>query len=161
MERFTTTWRFAWNWRVWDKSEVPVGVFLSGGLDSSAIKAIMCRVSGQRVKTFSVGYEGNDAANEFPFARKIADYFGADRNEFILKPYDFLDSIPQMVKIAEAPGGDAGYPLYQLSKAAKPHATVLLSGDGSDEVFDSYGWYPLRGKGATRCSAVMVFTIKC
>ena len=123
-------------------SEVPLGVFLSGGLDSSAITAIMCRVSGQRVKTFSVGYEGNDGASELPFARKIADLFGTEHHEFILKPYDFLDSIPLMVEMAEEPLVEMpAIPLYQISKMAKPYATVLLSGEGSDEVFAGYSLY--------------------
>ncbi len=123
-------------------SEVPLGVFLSGGLDSSAITAIMCRVSNQRIKTFSVGYEGDDAANELPHARKIAELFGTEHHEFILKPYDFLDSIPQMVKMAEEPLVETpAIPLYQIATAAKPHATVLLSGEGSDEIFGGYGLY--------------------
>ena len=123
-------------------SEVPLGVFLSGGLDSSAITALMCRVSKQRVKTFSVGYEGNDTANELPFARRIADLFGTEHHEFILKPYDFLDSIPQMVEMAEEPLVEIpAIALYQIARAAKSHATVLLSGEGSDEVFAGYGLY--------------------
>jgi asparagine synthase (glutamine-hydrolysing) len=123
-------------------SEVPLGVFLSGGLDSSAITALMCQVSPQRVKTFSVGYEGDETANELPFARKISDLFGTEHHEFILKPYDFLDSIPQMVEIAEEPLVEIpAIPLHQIAKAAKPHATVLLSGEGSDEVFGGYDLY--------------------
>jgi asparagine synthase (glutamine-hydrolysing) len=123
-------------------SEVPLGVFLSGGLDSSAITAIMCRVSGQRVKTFSVGYRGDGTLNELPYAQKIADLFGTEHYEFILTPLDFLDSIPRMVEMAEEPLVEApAIPLYQLAKAAKPHATVLLSGEGSDEVFGGYALY--------------------
>lgn len=123
-------------------SEVPLGVFLSGGLDSSAITALMHQVSGQRVRTFSVGYEGDDAANELPFARKIAEMFRTEHYEFILKPYDFLDSIPQMVRMAEEPLVEMpAIPLYQIAKEAKAHATVLLSGEGSDEVFAGYGLY--------------------
>ena len=123
-------------------SEVPLGVFLSGGLDSSAITALMSQVSGQRLKTFSVGYEGEDETNELPYARKIADLFGTEHHEFILKPYDFLDSIPQMAEMAEEPLVEIpAIALYQIAKAAKPHATVLLSGEGSDEVFGGYGLY--------------------
>jgi len=123
-------------------SEVPLGVFLSGGLDSSAITAIMCQVSGQRIKTFSVGYEGDDEANELPHARRVAELFGTEHHEFILKPYDFLDSIPQMVEMTEEPLVETpAIPLYQIAMAAKPHATVLLSGEGSDEIFGGYGLY--------------------
>jgi asparagine synthase (glutamine-hydrolysing) len=123
-------------------SEVPLGVFLSGGLDSSAITALMHQVSGQRVKTFSVGYEGENVLNELPFARKVANLFETDHHEFILKPYDFLDSIPQMVETTEEPLVEIpAIPLYKIAKAAKPYATVLLSGEGSDEVFGGYGLY--------------------
>ena len=123
-------------------SDVPLGIFLSGGIDSSAITALMCQLSGQRVKTFSVGYEGEDAANELSFARIIANLFETEHHEFILKPFDFLDSIPQMVEMAEEPLVEIpAIPLYQIAKAAKAHATVLLSGEGSDEVFGGYSLY--------------------
>jgi asparagine synthase (glutamine-hydrolysing) len=123
-------------------SEVPLGVFLSGGLDSSAITALMCQVSKKRVKTFSVGYEGNDAENELRFAQKIANLFRTEHHEFILKPYDFFNSIPQMVKMAEEPLVEIpAIALYQIATTAKPHATVILSGEGSDEVFAGYGLY--------------------
>ena len=123
-------------------SEVPLGVFLSGGLDSSAITALMCQMTEQQVKTFTIGYEGDDVANELPFARKIADQFGTEHHEFILKPYDFFASIPQLVEMAEEPLVEIpAIPLYQIAKAAKPHATVLLSGEGSDEMFGGYGLY--------------------
>jgi len=102
----------------------------------------MCQESGQGVRTFSVGYEGDDGTNELLFARKIPDLFGTEHNEFILKPYDFLDSIPQMVEMAEEPLVEIpAIPLYQISRMAKPYATVLLSGEGSDEVFAGYGLY--------------------
>ena len=123
-------------------SDVPLGVFLSGGLDSSAITALMCQLGGKQVKTFSVGYETDDNSNELPFARNIAEVFGTDHHEFILKPYDFLEAIPPMVEMAEEPLVEMpAIALYQLAKAAKPHATVLLSGEGSDEVFGGYGLY--------------------
>ena len=123
-------------------SEVPLGVFLSGGLDSSAITALMCQQSDKQVKTFSIGYEADEASSELPFARNIAEVFGTDHHEFILKPYDFLDAIPRMVEMAEEPLVEIpAIALYQLAKAAKPHATVLLSGEGSDEVFGGYGLY--------------------
>jgi asparagine synthase (glutamine-hydrolysing) len=123
-------------------SEVPLGVFLSGGLDSSAITALMSQESSQPVKTFSVGYEGDDETNELPYARKIANLFGTEHHEFILKPHDFIDSIPKMVEMSEEPLVEIpAIALYQIAKVAKPHATVLLSGEGSDEVFGGYGLY--------------------
>ena len=123
-------------------SEVPLGVFLSGGLDSSAITALMSQVSSQPVKTFSIGYEGDDDTNELPYARKIANLFGTEHHEFILKPHAFIDTIPQMVEMSEEPLVEIpAIALYQIAKVAKPHATVLLSGEGSDEVFGGYGLY--------------------
>jgi asparagine synthase (glutamine-hydrolysing) len=123
-------------------SEVPLGVFLSGGLDSSAIVALMCQLTDQRIKTFSVGYEGASEANELFFAKQIAKQFQTDHHEFIMKPYDFFDSIKELVTITEEPLVEAAaIPLYQISKKAKPHATVLLSGEGSDEIFAGYSLY--------------------
>ena len=123
-------------------SEVPLGVFLSGGLDSSAVVAIMSEVTDQRIKTFSVGYEGVDEANELSYAKKVANLFDTEHCEFVLRPYDFLVSIGELVAITEEPLVEtAAIPLYEISKRAKPHATVLLSGEGSDEVFAGYGLY--------------------
>ena len=123
-------------------SEVPLGVFLSGGLDSSAIVALMSAVTDQQIKTFSVGYEGADEANELGFARKVADYFNTEHHEFILRPDDFFDSIPDFVNLTEEPLVEtAAIPLYHISKKAKNYATVLLSGEGSDEIFAGYGLY--------------------
>lgn len=140
MERLREILRQAVKMRL--MSEVPLGVFLSGGLDSSAITALMCQQSGKQVKTFSIGYEDDVSSSELPFAGNIADVFGTEHHEFILKPYDFLDAIPQLVETAEEPLVEMpAIALYQLAKAAKPHATVLLSGEGSDEVFGGYGLY--------------------
>ena len=123
-------------------SEVPIGVFLSGGLDSSAIIALMSNATDQRIKTFTLGYKGADEANELGFARKVADLFSTEHHEFILKPLDFIDSIPELVRITEEPLADSvAIPLYQIAKEAKRYATVLLSGEGSDELFGGYGLY--------------------
>ena len=123
-------------------SEVPLGIFLSGGLDSSAITALMCQMSSQPVKTFSVGCEAEEASNELPFARKISNLFCTEHHEIILKPLDFFESIPRMVEMAEEPLVEfSAIALYQIAAASKPHATVLLSGEGSDEVFGGYGLY--------------------
>ena len=123
-------------------SEVPLGVFLSGGLDSSAITALMSRITDQRIKTFTLGYEGADEANEFGFARKVASLFGTEHHEIILEPYDFIDSIPELVRITEEPLAEStAISLYQVAKEAKRYATVLLSGEGSDEIFGGYGLY--------------------
>ena len=123
-------------------SEVPLGVFLSGGLDSSAVVALMSQVTDNQIKTFSVGYEGADEYSELAFARKVAKQYETDHYEFVLKPFDFLEFIPELVKVAEEPLVEtAAIPLYQISRVAKEFATVLLSGEGGDEVFAGYGLY--------------------
>ena len=123
-------------------SEVPLGVFLSGGLDSSAITAFINEITGQKITTFSVGYKNAEEANELAFAKKVSDLFNTEHYEFIVEPYDFFDSIRELVCMTEEPLVEfAAIPLYQISKKAKSYATVLLSGEGSDEVFAGYGLY--------------------
>jgi asparagine synthase (glutamine-hydrolysing) len=123
-------------------SEVPLGVFLSGGLDSSAITALMNEVTDQKINTFSVGYDNAEEANELAFAKEVSTLFNTDHHEFLLEPYDFFDSIRELVRMTEEPLVElAAIPLYQISKKAKAYATVLLSGEGSDEIFAGYGLY--------------------
>lgn len=123
-------------------SDVPLGVFLSGGLDSSLICALAARESGSRIRTFSVGYEGAPEANELAYARMAAKAVGTDHHEWILSPGQFRDLIPELVETSEEPIVEtAAIALHQIAKAARPHATVLLSGEGADEVFAGYGIY--------------------
>src|SRR3990172_1889670 len=128
-------------------SEVPLGVFLSGGLDSSAILAVMSRIhKGERIKTFSVGYEGADGRedenNEFVYARQAAQAFGAEHHEFRLNALDFCDFIPQLVWHLDEPLADPScIPLYFIAKLARQYITVVLSGEGADEVLAGYSIY--------------------
>ena len=126
-------------------SEVPLGLFLSGGLDSSAILSIMSRIAGGRVKTFSVGYESNgarDDVSEFEYARLAANAFGADHYEFRLNSRQFEDSIPGLIWHLDEPMADPTIiPLYHLSKLAREHITVVLSGEGADEILAGYNIY--------------------
>lgn len=128
-------------------SEVPLGVFLSGGLDSSGILATMSRLNrGDRIKTFSVGYEGSSAqakqANEFEYARLAARAFGAQHHECRVTPRDFEEFVPDLVWHLDEPMGDPScVPLHFLSKMAREHVTVVLSGEGADEVLAGYGIY--------------------
>jgi len=128
-------------------SEVPLGVFLSGGLDSSAILATMSRLNrGDRIKTFSVGYEDTSPqakdANEFEYARLAARTFGAQHHECRVAPKDFEEFIPDLVWHLDEPMGDPScVPLHFLSKMAREHVTVVLSGEGADEVLAGYGIY--------------------
>jgi asparagine synthase (glutamine-hydrolysing) len=131
-------------------AEVPLGVFLSGGLDSSAMLALMSKITGgERVKTFSVGYEASgpakaqiDDANEFSFAREAAAHFGADHHEFRMTAEDFRNAIPTMVSHLDEPMADPTcIPLYFISKLARNHITVVLSGEGADEMLAGYALY--------------------
>jgi asparagine synthase (glutamine-hydrolysing) len=131
-------------------SEVPLGVFLSGGLDSSAMLALMSKLTGgERIKTFSVGYEASgpaeaeiEAANEFSFAREVAARFGADHHEFQMTARDFRNAIPTMVWHLDEPMADPTcIPLYFISKLARNYITVVLSGEGADETMAGYTLY--------------------
>src|SRR5437870_2180484 len=131
-------------------AEVPLGVFLSGGLDSSAMLAMMSKITGgERVKTFSVGYEMEGAAaaeaedsNELSYAREAAAHFGAEHHEFCLTARDFRNAIPTMVRHLDEPMADPScIPLYFISKLARNYITVVLSGEGADESMAGYGLY--------------------
>jgi asparagine synthase (glutamine-hydrolysing) len=127
-------------------SEVPLGVFLSGGLDSSAILATMCKSAGGRVKSFSVGYDTSNSkaeeANEFEYARLAADAFAAEHHEFRLNAQDFERLVPDLVWHLDEPLADPScIPLYLISKLAREHITVVLSGEGADEILAGYGIY--------------------
>jgi asparagine synthase (glutamine-hydrolysing) len=128
-------------------SEVPLGVFLSGGLDSSAILATMSKiVSGERIKTFSVGYETSNVeeekANEFDYARLAADAFASEHHEYRLNATVFAEFVPDLVGYLDEPLADPScIPLYFISKLAREHITVVLSGEGADETLAGYGIY--------------------
>jgi asparagine synthase (glutamine-hydrolysing) len=131
-------------------SEVPLGVFLSGGLDSTAMLALMSKINGgERIKTFSVGYEASgpaeaeiQAANEFSFAREAAAHFGAEHHEFQITARDFRNAIPTMVWHLDEPMADPTcIPLYFISRLARNYITVVLSGEGADETMAGYTLY--------------------
>ena len=128
-------------------SEVPLGVFLSGGLDSSAILAMMTSATkGERVKTFSVGYEASgaeeEAANEFEYARLAARSFASEHHEYRLDAKGFSQFMPELVRYLDEPLADPScIPLYFVSKLAREHITVVLSGEGADEILAGYGIY--------------------
>ncbi len=123
-------------------SEVPLGAFLSGGIDSSAIVAVMAQESGTRVKTFSIGYEGEGAfQDERPYARIVAERFGTDHHEFVVSP-DIADLLPDLVATMEQPFADSSaVPNYYISKLTRQHVTVALSGLGGDEIGGGYQRY--------------------
>jgi len=121
-------------------SDVPIGAFLSGGIDSSAIVGLMSDLVDQPVKTFSIGFE-DQSYNELKYARIVADYFGTEHHEEIIRP-DAVQMVDKIIKHLDEPFADVSvFPTYMVSELAKKHVTVVLSGDGGDELFAGYDWY--------------------
>lgn len=121
-------------------SDVPLGAFLSGGVDSSATVALMAGVMQKPVKTFSIGFK-EEAYNELRYARMVAERYGTDHAEFIVEP-DAVEILPKLVWHYNEPFADSSaVPTYYVSKLAREHVTVILNGDGGDENFAGYGRY--------------------
>ncbi len=121
-------------------SEVPLGAFLSGGIDSSAVVALMAQESSEKVKTFSIGFEEQDFS-ELHHARRVAEHVGTDHHEFIVKP-DAMEILPTLVEHYGEPFADSSaIPSYYVSRETRKHVTVALNGDGGDECFAGYERY--------------------
>lgn len=121
-------------------SEVPLGAFLSGGIDSSAVVALMSEVSSAPIQTFSIGFE-EQAFSELHHARRVAEYVGADHHEFIVRP-DALEVLPALVEHYGEPYADSSaIPTYYVARETRKHVTVALNGDGGDESFAGYERY--------------------
>ena len=123
-------------------SEVPYGVFLSGGVDSSSVVAVLREILKKPVATFTVGYDQAGGVNEFDYARRLSRYAETEHRELTLPAKDFADWIPRLVWHLDEPVGDpACIPLYFLARYAREWATVFHSGEGADEIFAGYSIY--------------------
>lgn len=121
-------------------SDVPVGAFLSGGLDSSTVVAWMSKVSQEPILTFSIGFQ-DETYNELPYAQRVAEYFQTKHTERIL-PYNIVNTVDDLLKFLDEPFGDFSiFPTYLVSRAARDYVKVILSGDGGDEIFAGYEHY--------------------
>lgn len=121
-------------------ADVPVGAFLSGGIDSSAVVAAMAEASSTPVKTFSIGFDRDDF-NELPHARRVAELFGTDHHEFVVRP-DAVEILPRLIRHYGEPFADASsIPSFYLAEMTRQHVTVALNGDGGDESFGGYTRY--------------------
>jgi asparagine synthase (glutamine-hydrolysing) len=126
-------------------SHVPVGAFLSGGMDSSSVVALMTRMSDLPVRTFSIGFR-EDGYDETVYARRVADQFGTEHNELILNP-DVEELAGELAWYLDEPLGDSSaIPTYMVSKLAADQVKVVLSGDGGDELFAGYDKYRVEQK---------------
>lgn len=118
-------------------SEVPLGAFLSGGVDSSVVVALMAQESSQPVKTFSIGFEEQDFS-ELKYARRVAEHIGAEYHEFVVRP-NALEVLPKLVEHYGEPYADSSaIPTYYVAKETRKFVTVALNGDGGDESFAGY-----------------------
>ena len=123
-------------------ADVPLGAFLSGGVDSSAVVALMAGLSPRPVKTFTIGFEGDEGFDERPYARQVSRLFDTEHTEFVVNP-DKVELIERLVWHHDQPFGDSSaLPTFLLSELTRRHVTVALSGDGGDELFGGYERFP-------------------
>jgi len=121
-------------------SDVPVGAFLSGGVDSSSIVSLMSKNTSVPIKTYSIGFQDSPSYDELEYAQKISRQFGTEHLEKIVTPQDIVEFLPKIVDIFDEPLADAtSIPIYFLSQLARENGTiVILTGDGADELFCGY-----------------------
>ncbi len=122
-------------------ADVPTGIMLSGGLDSSLVTAFAAQLSGKQIKTFNVSFPGNGSFDEAPYARLVAEHFGTDHTELQAESSS-VELLPELARQYDEPIADYSMvPTYTLSRAIKQHVTVALGGDGGDELFGGYRYY--------------------
>ena len=123
-------------------SDVPLGMFLSGGLDSSAIAALMARMIDRPLQTFSVAFKDR-AYSELEYSREVARAIAAEPHEIVIDEHDFFDALPRLIWHEDEPiAHPSSVPLYFVSELARRHVKVVLTGEGSDELLAGYGKYP-------------------
>lgn len=122
-------------------SDVPLGIFLSGGIDSSTILSFMAELGHRPLKSFSIGFNEN-SFNELHHARKVAKYFGTDHHEMMVTPHTLIELFPKVLEAIDDPLGDpSAVPTFLVSQLARKSVTVCLAGDGGDELFAGYPTY--------------------
>ena len=120
-------------------ADVPFGSFLSGGVDSSVVTALMAKNSSEPIKTFTIGFE-EEGYNEFEYAKIIADKYQTNHREIVLSGKDYISTMEKLIEYKDAPLSVPNeVPLYLMSKELKKYITVVLSGEGADEIFGGYG----------------------
>ena len=124
------------------RSDVPLGIFLSGGIDSSTVVSLLAPRISERLKTFSVAYDFGPEYDETSYSKLVASRFNTDHHEIYVTPKEFVDFIPNYIWLMDEPVTEAAaISLYFVSKLAKEYVTVVLSGEGSDEIFAGYDLY--------------------
>jgi len=129
-------------------SDVPIGVFLSGGLDSSIVLALASKLSSEKLKTFSVAFSKPSAKtslsefNELNYAKRVADFYGSEHYEYTIDTKEVIDDLNDIIWYLDEPLGDpTAIPLYYVSRLSKNYSKVVLSGEGADEIFAGYEIY--------------------
>ena len=153
-------------------ADVPVGIMLSGGIDSSLVTAMAARVSSRRVKTFTISFPGHGAFDESPYARSVARHFDTEHVELAAEPAT-VDLLPELARQYDEPIADSSMvPTYLVSRLIRREATVALGGDGGDELFGGYphhswvqrqarmgGWIPRPARWAGRAAATRLMPV--